>query len=119
MNRFRLRTRRGRGARPRLTPQEREIIRARDQQRAILGLASPQEAQPTIDRVNALREALPRGKGAHTRLAEEMGITAAPSHCSPLVRLHSVLKGYRRVYPSELARWNRVLDRYRAAGWPC
>ena len=116
MNRFRLRTRSTR--RSRLTPAQRELVRARDQARSRMMACSPEESAPTIARVNALRAVLPR-TGAHRQLAEDLGCVPAPSHNSPVIRLNSALKGHRRLYPSILERWNRVLDRYKAAGWPC
>jgi hypothetical protein len=117
MNRFRLRSRTTR--RSRLTPEQRAMVRARDQARSRMMACTPEEAASTIDRVKTLRASLPRGIGAHRKLAEDLGCVAAPSHTSPVNKLNSLLGGYRRLYPSVLERWNRVLDRYRAAGWPC
>lgn len=86
--------------------------------RSVLTAVPPEDCKPVFDRARQLRAVLPRD-GSHRRFAEECGITKAPSHRSPVNRLNSILSGYRRVYPSTLARMARVLDRYRAAGWPC
>lgn len=78
----------------------------------------PADCEAVFARANSLLASLPRD-GSHRRFAEDCGIRKAPSHNSPVIRLKTILQGHRWVYPQTLARMARVLDRYRAAGWPC